>query len=144
MIYCTVGFILLFSSILMHFFPKKNTLNDTLTPELKEKYKQIINERLKIYTMGTILGLIMAIAYIYLYPNGYKSICMFILIVMTIKLTFYYFYPKSDYMLYHLQTKEQVKAWTDVYKSYKNVWKYSLLVSFISYILISHGLNNIK
>ena len=94
--------------------------------------------------MGTILGLIMGIVYVYLYPNGYKSICMFILIVMSIKLTFYYFYTKSDYMLYHLQTKEQVKAWTDVYKSYKNVWKYSLLLSFISYILISHGLNNIK
>ena len=90
MIYCTVGFVLLFSSILMHFFPKQNTLNDTLTPELKEKYKQIIEERLKIYIMGTIFGLIVAIAYIYLYPNGYKSICMFILIVMSIKLTFYY------------------------------------------------------
>ena len=45
-------------------------------------------------------------------------------------------------MLYHLQKKEQVKAWTDVYKNYKNAWKYSLIVSFISYILISYGLNN--
>ena len=63
-------------------------------------------------------------------------------VVMSIKLTFYYFYPKSDYMLYHLQTKEQIKAWTDVYKNYKNAWKYSLIVSFIGYILISYGLNN--
>ena len=91
---------------------------------------------------ATGFGIILGLIYLYSYSGGIKNICIFIVIVMSVKLTFYYFYPKSDYMLYHLQTKEQVKAWTDVYKSYKNAWKYSLIVSFISYILISYGLNN--
>lgn len=115
---------------------------DTLSPTLQKKYKSIVYERLKIYTMGMVLGVGLGLVYLYSYSGGIKNICIFIVIVMSVKLTFYYFYPKSDYMLYHLQTKEQVKAWTDVYKSYKNAWKYSLIVSFISYILISYGLNN--
>ena len=142
MLVCLIGFVLLFSSIIMHFFVKKNTLMDTLSPTLQKKYKSIVYERLKIYIMGMILGIILGLIYIYSYSGGIQNICIFIVIVMSVKLTFYYFYPKSDYMLYHLQTKEQVKAWTDVYKSYKNAWKYSLIVSFISYILISYGLNN--
>ena len=142
MLVCLIGFVLLFSSIIMHFFVKKNTLMDTLSPELQKKYKSIVYERLKIYTMGMTLGIILGLLYLYSYSGGIKNICIFIVIVMSVKLTFYYFYPKSDYMLYHLQTKEQVKAWTDVYKSYKNAWKYSLIVSLVSYILISYGLNN--
>ena len=142
MLVCLIGFVLLFSSIIMHFFVKKNTLMDTLSPELQKKYKSIVMERLKIYTMGMTLGIILGLIYLYSYSGGINNVCIFIVIVMSIKLTFYYFYPKSDYMLYHLQKKEQVKAWTDVYKNYKNAWKYSLIVSFISYILISYGLNN--
>ena len=142
MITCLIGFVLLFSSIIMHFFVKKNTLMEALSPQLQKKYKSIVYERLKIYIMGMTLGIVLGLLYLYLYSGGIKNVCIFIVIVMSVKLTFYYFYPKSDYMLYHLQTKEQVKAWTDVYKSYKNAWKYSLIVSFISYILISYGLNN--
>ena len=142
MLTCLFGFVLLFSSIIMHFFVKKNTLIDTLSPDLESKYDSIIKERLQIYTMGIVLGIILGLIYLYMYSGGIRNMCMFIVIVMSVKLTFYYFYPKSDYMLYHLQTKEQVKAWTDVYKNYKNAWKYSLIVSFIGYILISYGLNN--
>ena len=143
LIFCAIAFILLISSVVMHFFiDKKDNFLETLNHKQKVKYKEIIYERLKIYIFGMILGLFLGILYLYTYSEDKFKVCKFIAIIMSTKLIFYYFYPKSDYMLYHLQTKEQVKAWTDVYKSYKNAWKYSLIVSFISYILISYGLNN--
>ena len=40
-------------------------------------------------------------------------------------------------MLYHLTETEQVKAWTDVYRNYKNAWRNSLIIATISYILLS-------
>ena len=57
-----------------------------------------------------ILGLFLGILYLYTYSEEKFKVCKFIVIVMLTKLTFYYFYPKSDFMLYHLTEKEQIKA----------------------------------
>ena len=58
--YCFLGFTLLFSSIYMMFLKDEtkfykfmNTLND----KQKNIYKRVINERLRIYLTGMVLGL---------------------------------------------------------------------------------------
>ena len=89
MLTCLLGFVLLFSSIIMHFFVKKNTLIDTLSPDLESKYDSIIKERLQIYTMGIVFGIILGLIYLYMYSGGIRNMCMFIVIVMSVKLTFY-------------------------------------------------------
>jgi len=135
---CAIAFILLISSIVMHFFiEKKDDFMLTLSEDQKIKYKDIIHERLKIYIFGMILGLILGFLYMYIYNEDKFKVCKFVSIVMVSKLTFYYFYPKSDFMLYHLDKPEQVKAWTDVYRNYKNAWRNSLIIATISYILLS-------
>ena len=137
LISCATAFVLLISSVVMHFFvDKKDEFLETLSHEQKLKYKNIIYERLKIYIFGMILGLFLGILYLYTYSEEKFKVCKFIAIVMLTKLTFYYFYPKSDFMLYHLTEKEQIKAWTDMYRNYKNAWKNSLIVAIIAYILL--------
>jgi hypothetical protein len=135
---CAIAFVLLLSSILMHFFiDKKDDFLLTLNESQKMKYKDIIQERFKIYIFGMILGLVLGFLYIYIYIEDRFKVCKFVAIVLVTKLTFYYFYPKSDFMLYHLTEKNQVSAWTDVYRNYKNAWRNSLILATISYILLS-------
>ena len=135
---CAIAFILLLSSILMHFFiDKKDDFLLTLNDDQKQKYKSIILERFRIYIFGMILGLLLGFSYIYIYSEDKFKVCKFVAIVLVSKLTFYYFYPKSDFMLYHLTEREQVSAWTDLYRNYKNAWKNSLILAIISYILFS-------
>ena len=135
---CAIAFILLLSSILMHFFiDKKDDFLLTLNDDQKQKYKSIILERFRIYIFGMILGLLLGFSYIYIYSEDKFKVCKFVAIVLVTKLTFYYFYPKSDFMLYHLTEREQVSAWTDLYRNYKNAWINSLILAIISYILFS-------
>jgi len=135
---CAIAFILLLSSILMHFFiDKKDDFLLTLNDDQKQKYKSIILERFRIYIFGMILGLLLGFSYIYIYSEDKFKVCKFVAIVLVTKLTFYYFYPKSDFMLYHLTEREQVSAWTDLYRNYKNAWRNSLILAIISYILFS-------
>ena len=135
---CAIAFILLLSSILMHFFiDKKDDFLLTLNIDQKQKYKSIILERFRIYIFGMILGLLLGFSYIYFYSEDKFKVCKFVAIVLVTKLTFYYFYPKSDFMLYHLTEKEQVSAWTDLYRNYKNAWRNSIILVIISYILFS-------
>jgi hypothetical protein len=135
---CAIAFVLLLSSILMHFFiDKKDDFLLTLNADQKKKYKDIIQERFKIYIFGMILGLVLGFLYVYIYNEDRFKVCKFVSIVLVTKLTFYYFYPKSDFMLYHLTEKNQVSAWTDVYRNYKNAWRNSLIIATISYILLS-------
>ena len=135
---CAIAFVLLLSSILMHFFiDKKDDFLLTLNADQKKKYKDIIQERFKIYIFGMILGLVLGFLYVYIYNEDRFKVCKFVAIVLVTKLTFYYFYPKSDFMLYHLTETEQVSAWTDVYRNYKNAWRNSLILATISYILLS-------
>jgi hypothetical protein len=135
---CAIAFVLLLSSILMHFFvDKKDDFMLTLNEDQKQMYKSIILERFKIYIFGMIFGLLLALTYVYIYNDDRYKVCKFVAIVLLTKLTFYYFYPKSDFMLYHLTEREQIKAWTDLYRNYKNAWRNSLILAVISYVLIS-------
>ena len=122
----------------MHFFiDKKDDFLLTLNDDQKQKYKSIILERFRIYIFGMILGLLLGFGYAYIYNEDKFKVCKFVAIVLVTKLTFYYFYPKSDFMLYHLTEKEQVSAWTDLYRNYKNAWRNSIILAIISYILFS-------
>ena len=138
LISCATAFILLISSVVMHFFiDKKDNFLETLNHKQKVKYKEIVYERLKIYIFGMIFGIFLGILYLYTYSDDKFKVCKFIAIVMLTKLTFYYFYPKSDFMLYHLTEHEQISSWTDMYRNYKNAWRNSLIISIIAYILLS-------
>ena len=45
--------------------------------------------------------------------------CLFVAIALTLNIVIYMVYPKSDYMLLHLEGKEQVQMTFDIYKEMK-------------------------
>ena len=89
LISCATAFVLLISSVVMHFFvDKKDEFLETLSHEQKSKYKTIIYERLKIYIFGMILDLFLGILYLYIYFEEKFKVCNFIAIIMLTKLIF--------------------------------------------------------
>tara|TARA_Y100000817_G_scaffold314821_1_gene315327 strand:- start:2808 stop:3245 length:438 start_codon:yes stop_codon:yes gene_type:complete len=140
---CTLSIILLISNILFLYFKSNesiNTFKNKLTDEQLDIYKRIYSQRLYIYTSGIILGIIIAYIYVYLYTDSEYRLCKFIGIILIVKVCFYYFYPKHKLMLYFLNTKDQFIGWADIYTSFKEAWKVSLLISIISYIILYYGL----
>jgi len=139
---CLIGITLLLSSVYMSYMKKDNQLfvnfMDLLDDKQKEIYQDIIYERTKIYIIGMILGLSMGIFYLYKNENSNYKVCKFLAIVLSIKLGFYYFHPKSPLMLYSLNKKEQIDAWADIYTDMKHRWIKSLVVGFVGYLLLAY------
>ena len=136
---CSVAIVILLSSIFMMFLKDHNLFlkfMNTLNNKQKEIYKRIIQERFLLYFGGMLLGIFLGLLYLYYSKKSDRSICIFIVIVFLTKMIFYKGYPKSTYMLYHLDNPEQVAAWTDIYRYMKKIWMLSFVFAIISYILL--------
>jgi uncharacterized protein YacL len=137
--FCYLAVLFLISSIFMNLQKEKDIFikfYNLLDENQKKIYNKIIYERITIYAIGMILGLILGIYYLIKYKKDKLRFCKFICIVYIVKLLFYYFYPKSPLMLYSLTTKEQINSWSDIYLEMKTKWKISLLVGLLGYILL--------
>ena len=110
-----------------------------LNQSQKKMYSKIIYERMSIYVMGMILGLVLGIYYYLNNKTDEYRLCKFLCIIYIVKLGFYYFYPKSPLMLYSLTNQKQVSAWADIYSEMKRRWILSLLIGFIGYLILSRA-----
>lgn len=142
--YCFIGMILMFSGFYMSFLNKDTEhfqrFNDLLDAGQKEKYESIVKERLFIYIGGSILGLGLSYYYYLMNPDDKYLFCKLLVITHVVKLSFYYFFPKSPLMLYSLRTKEQTDAWADIYQEMKHRWIMSLAFGLFAYIFLTLAL----
>ena len=106
----------------------------------KEKYESIVKERLFIYIGGSIIGLGLSYYYYLMNPDDKYLFCKLLVITHVVKLSFYYFFPKSPLMLYSLRTKEQTDAWADIYQEMKHRWIMSLAFGLFAYIFLTLAL----
>jgi hypothetical protein len=113
--------------------------NSLLDETQKGVYESIVHERLRIYVMGMLLGLMLALSYYFRNQKDPYRVCKFLCIVYVVKLGFYYLSPKPPLMLYSLTDERQVKAWTNIYTHMKQQWITSLLVGFVGYLMIGWG-----
>mgnify|MGYP001048215959 FL=1 len=136
---CSAAIVILLSSVFMMFLKDNNLFlkfMNTLNNDQKEIYNKIIKERLSLYFGGMLLGIFIGLLYLFYSKKSNRNVCIFIVIVFVTKMIVYKGYPKSTYMLYHLDKKEQVDAWTDIYRNMKKIWMLSFVFAIISYILI--------
>ena len=106
----------------------------------KEKYENIVRERLLIYIGGSLLGLGLSYYYYISNKNDPYLFCKLLIIVNVVKLGFYYLFPKSPLMLYSLKSEEQVSAWADIYTEMKHRWIMSLAFGLFAYIFLTLAL----
>jgi len=119
-----------------------DNLKRELSPELAELYIKLSNERRNLYIQGLLLGLLLSYFTVkYVKPvNKFHVSTFFLAITISVSGLYYYLMPKSDYMLNHLKTESQNKAWLSVYNTMKHRYYLGFLFGALSSIPIAHSL----
>lgn len=125
---CSISLIFIIGMIYFYYITNKSqivkTYKDKLPIDLQNRYEKISKERSRISYTGYALGFIISLFIIYYNINLKKQklskwsiVC---LVMATCFLTNYFYYilsPKSDWMLNHTNSPEQVKAWLQMYRN---------------------------
>jgi hypothetical protein len=93
-----------------------------LNENQRKIYEKIVTERLGISIKGYILGFMLSLLIIYYYykDKRIKPSSVVCIVLATSFLTNYFFYslsPKTDWMLNHVESKEQTQAWLQMYRT---------------------------
>ena len=141
---CLIGSGFLGSSILTMLASKKSKnfveFNNVLTPQQRETYKKITQERMNIYIQGLVIGSVLAVLMSQMVKlDKNKKVCLFVVIALGFNYAYYSLYPKSTYMLQHLTNKEQNQAWLNIYKEMKTRCMVGFLLGLVGYIILGMG-----
>jgi hypothetical protein len=123
---------------------ESNKFKKVLSPKLKLIYDRISSERKKNYLHGLILGLIIAtIIFKFKFlkiSNKYHQMSTYLAITLVVTIFYYTLSPKSDYMLKHLKTPTENKAWLQIYKVMKNRYIVGFILGSLSSLPFSYVL----
>ena len=130
----------------------KQQFKNTLTQEQQILYEKIIAERKKIYYGGFLLGIVLSFIALYfgnkfLFSSNSKSasmpkICMIASITFVTNYLFYILYPKTDYMLLHLNDKTQIQGWLAIYKKMQFKFHLGFILGIIAVTIYAYGFCN--
>ena len=144
---CILATIFVISSIFMTNMTEKNktiqTYQSQLPSKLQDLYMKITKERQHIYYCGYALGLILSIIIIvYKNQNRFQmSNGTMVCTVITISFITNYFYymlsPKSTYMLEHINSPEQTKAWLAMYRAMQYYWHAGLVLGIVATMFLA-------
>jgi hypothetical protein len=116
-----------------------NHYKSSLSSDLQKRYEKISEERLMISYQGYALGVILSLGIIFynLKIKGAKmnNTALVCTVVATAFVTNYFYYilhPKSDWMLNHLQNKEEIKSWLQMYREMQYNYHMGLVLGIIA------------
>jgi len=109
-----------------------------LPSDLQKRYDKISKERMMISYYGYGLGLLLSLFIIFynvqmkgLKLNTFSLVCTVMATCFLTNYFFYMLYPKSDWMLNHTNSSEQVKAWLQMYKEMSYNYHAGLVLGII-------------
>lgn len=110
----------------------------TMSSDLQKRYDKISEERLRISYQGYILGFILSLGIIFynlkIKRSKMNTAALVCTVIATSFVTNYFYYmlsPKSDWMLNHLQNKEEVRAWLQMYREMQYNYHMGLVLGII-------------
>lgn len=110
---------------------------NTLTPELQTVYHKVSRERMQIYLVGLVIGLLLGFIYLKQYStSGTIRTCGFVFIVLAVTYLFYFLWPKSVYLVPLLTTQEQRAGWQDVYRHMQRRHYMGMVLGAVAYLLV--------
>jgi hypothetical protein len=111
-------------------FSNSDALERVLSPEKAKIYKKIAKERAYIYFTGLMIGVVLAIIAIYYSRpiNMFHRVMMSLAIVIGSSVAYYSLMPKSDYMVRHLSSEKENRAWLEVYKGMKSRYMWGFVL----------------
>lgn len=130
--FCAVSFALLGSSITTMVLMNKiymKKFEESLDSSQTEIYQEIKEERLFIYIIATVVGTIVGLFI------STKNVCMGVAIALTLQTMIYLIWPKSKYMLEHVNKPEQSKLWITKYKHMSVIGYIGIVLGLIIYLI---------
>jgi hypothetical protein len=117
-----------------------------LPENLQKVYEEITNERTAIFYQGYVLGFILSLFIIlgnvYSDHKMLSTASMVCIVLATGFLTNYFYYtlsPKKNWMLNHITTPEQTKAWLQMYRSMQVYYHTGLVLGIIAVGVFAHA-----
>lgn len=146
--WCVVAIIFFIANVYVAFTADKGLLKRDFYSVLSESqintYNKLTRERRMIYLQGYAFGFILALVFILLSKNyrGGKLlntgiICFAGAITLVFNYLYYMLYPKSDYMVLHLQNIEQKQAWLNIYKHMQFKYHTGLVFGILASMLFA-------
>jgi hypothetical protein len=124
---CAISAIFIIGMIYFYNMTNKSKIvqayKEKMPPDLQKLYQKISDERMRISYQGYILGFVLSLLVIfYNYKiKGFKMgntslVCTVIAISFLTNYFYYMLSPKSDWMLNHMNSQDQVKGWLLMYR----------------------------
>ncbi len=121
---------------------QQDNLHKVLSAELAKRYECIIAERRNHYMLGLLFGL--ALSYAIVPKTGitnlFHRISLYLAITLITSVVVYSALPKSDYMLNHLRSEKENRAWLEVYKTMKHRYFFGFLLGSLTAIPVAYSL----
>jgi uncharacterized protein YacL len=139
---CMISTIFIIGMIYFYNMTSENeivkTYKEKLPSDLQKRYEKISKERMIISYQGYFYGLLISL-FIIFYNLKFKrekltTIPLVCIVVSTCFLTNYFYYmlsPKSDWMLNHTNSSEQVKAWLQMYREMQYNYHMGIVLGII-------------
>lgn len=108
-------------------------LRELLDERQLEILNGIVEERSRIAFEGLVLGLIITLPVVLVF----RAWCSATLILFLTQSAYYHVTPKTEWMLNHLETREQVDQWLVVYKKMQRSGIMTSLSACLLYLTIS-------
>ena len=124
---CAISAIFIIGMIYFYNMTNKSKIvksyKEKMPPDLQKRYEVISNERMRISYQGYILGFVLSLFVIF-YNYHFKGskinntslVCTVIAVSFITNYFYYMLSPKSDWMLNHMNSQDQVKGWLLMYR----------------------------
>jgi hypothetical protein len=121
----------------------KQNLSQYLTEKEQNDYQEIIIMRRNIYFQGLAIGIVIALGAVFLISplrKAKKMVRLFTAIAITFSVNYFYYilYPKDKYMIEILDTREENKAWLQIYKTMQFRYHMGFLLGLVAAGCIHH------
>ena len=124
---CSISAIFVIGMIYFYNLTDKSEIvqhyKSSLPSDLQKRYDKISEERKMLSYYGYGLGLIISLVIIFynlkIKKNKLGNMSLVCIVIASCFLTNYFYYilsPKSDWMLTHMNNREEVKAWLQMYR----------------------------
>ncbi len=140
---CAISAIFIIGMIYFYNMTNKSKIvqayKEKMPPDLQKLYQKISDERMRISYQGYILGFVLSLFVIfYNYKiKGFKMgntslVCTVIAVSFLTNYFYYMLSPKSDWMLNHMNSQDQVKGWLLMYREMQYNYHAGLALGIIA------------
>lgn len=147
---CSISAVFIIGMIYFYYMTDKSeivkTYKEKLPSDLQKRYEKISEERLTISLYGYFYGFILSLFLIFYNLKIKKErtpvwsmICLVMATCFIVNYFYYTLTPKSDYILNHTNSPEQVKAWLQMYKEMQYNYHMGIALGIVGVGIMTFG-----